>query len=224
MHHHNVAWMFLACCSMIFFIVVFAVLVWTIFEPRAPIFILIERGCGIQGNESFTAVGALHTLDVQLMTLIWVFVTRCKACCPPTEARPQHPLVVWRSMVLERCPTPAEQPASPRSNQSLEDSSSRLPMGARCGKESCCGLWVQRLDPGCYSLFRQSSGVGSREARLPPINGRQMRDESLTASTLLYFIQVHNILHILHVWLTSFHAHSDCCLQRSRTARPAGHR
>ena len=59
-------------------------------------------------------------------------------------------------------------------------------MGAKCGKVTCCGLWVQRLNPGCYSLFEQSSGVGSREARLPPINGWQVRDKRLTAYTLLY--------------------------------------
>ena len=49
--------------------------------------------------------------------------------------------------------------------------STRLPMGAEGGKVTCCGLWVQRSNPGCYSLFDQSSGVGSREARLSPING-----------------------------------------------------
>ena len=58
-------------------------------------------------------------------------------------------------------------------------------MGAKCGKVTCCGLWVQRSNPGCYSLFEQSSGVGSREARLPPINGWQVRDKRLTAYTLL---------------------------------------
>ena len=61
-------------------------------------------------------------------------------------------------------------------------------MGAKCGKVICGGLWVQRLNPGCYSLFEQSSGVGSREARLTPINGWQVRDKRLTAYTLLYFI------------------------------------
>ena len=55
----------------------------------------------------------------------------------------------------------------------------------RC--RTCCGLWVQRSNPGCYSLFEQSSGVGSREARLPPINGWQVRDKRLTAYTLLHF-------------------------------------
>ena len=63
----------------------------------------------------------------------------------------------------------------------------RLPMGAKCGKATCCGLWVQRSNLGCYSLFEQSSGIGSREARLPPINGWQVRDKHLTAYTLLYF-------------------------------------
>ena len=60
-------------------------------------------------------------------------------------------------------------------------------MGAKCGKVTCCGLWVQRSNPGCYSLFEQSSGVGSREARLPPINGWQVRDKRLTAYILLFF-------------------------------------
>ena len=60
-------------------------------------------------------------------------------------------------------------------------------MGAKCGKVTCCGLWVQRSNPGCYSLFEQSSGVGSREARLPPINGWQVRDKRLTAYTCLNF-------------------------------------
>ena len=58
-------------------------------------------------------------------------------------------------------------------------------MGAKCRKVTCCGLWVQRSNPGCYSLFKQSSGVGYREARLPPINGWQVRDKRLTAYTLL---------------------------------------
>ena len=62
-------------------------------------------------------------------------------------------------------------------------------MGAKCGKVTCCGHWVQRSNPGCYSLFEQSSGVGSREARLPLINGWQVRDKRLTAYTLfIYFI------------------------------------
>ena len=61
----------------------------------------------------------------------------------------------------------------------------RLPMGAKCGKITCCGLWVQRSNPGNYSFFEQSSGVGSREARLPPINGWLVRDKRLTAYTLL---------------------------------------
>ena len=60
-------------------------------------------------------------------------------------------------------------------------------MGAKCGKVTCCGLWGWRSNPGCYSLFEQSSGVGSREARLPLINGWQVRDKRLTAYTLLYF-------------------------------------
>ena len=34
----------------------------------------------------------------------------------------------------------------------------------------------------------QSSGVGSREARLSPMIGWQVRDERLTAYDLLYFI------------------------------------
>ena len=59
-------------------------------------------------------------------------------------------------------------------------------MGAKCGKVTCCGLWVQRLNPGCYSLFKQSSGVGSREVRLPPINGWQVRDKRLIAHTLIW--------------------------------------
>ena len=61
-----------------------------------------------------------------------------------------------------------------------------LPMGAKCGKIICCGLWVQRSNPGCYSNFEQSSGVGSCEASLPPINGWQVRDKRLTAYTLLF--------------------------------------
>ena len=60
-------------------------------------------------------------------------------------------------------------------------------MGAKCGKVSCCGLWVQRSNLGYCSLFQQSSGVGSREARLSSINGWQVRDERLTAYPLLYF-------------------------------------
>ena len=63
----------------------------------------------------------------------------------------------------------------------------QLRMGAKGGKVTCCGLWVQRSNPGCCSLFEQSSGVGSREARLSPINGWQVRDQRLTAYTLLYF-------------------------------------
>ena len=59
-------------------------------------------------------------------------------------------------------------------------------MGAECGKVTCCGLCVQRSNSGCCSLFEQSSGVGSREARLSPINGWQVRDRCLTACTLLY--------------------------------------
>ena len=56
----------------------------------------------------------------------------------------------------------------------------RLPMGAKCGEVTCCGLWpngssIQIL--AAYSLFGQTSGVGSREARLPPINGWQVRDK-----------------------------------------------
>ena len=40
---------------------------------------------------------------------------------------------------------------------------------------------------GCYSLFEQSSGVGSREAQFPPINGWQVHAKCLTAYTLLKF-------------------------------------
>ena len=58
-------------------------------------------------------------------------------------------------------------------------------MGAKCGKVTCCGLWMQRSNPGCY-IFEQSSGVGSREARLPPINGWQVRDKRLNAYTFLF--------------------------------------
>ena len=63
----------------------------------------------------------------------------------------------------------------------------RLPMGAKCGKVTSCGLWVQRSNAGCCSLFEQSSGVGSSEARLSPINGWQVREQRLTAYILLYF-------------------------------------
>ena len=66
----------------------------------------------------------------------------------------------------------------------------RLPMGAKCDKVTCCGLWVQRSNPGYYSLFEQSSGVGSREARLPPINGGQVRDKSRTEYTSLLLLQL----------------------------------
>ena len=63
----------------------------------------------------------------------------------------------------------------------------RLPMDAKCGKVTCCGLWVQRSNPGCYSPFEQSSrGLRSREARLPPINGWQARDKRLAAYASLY--------------------------------------
>ena len=67
----------------------------------------------------------------------------------------------------------------------------RLPMGAKCGKVTCCGLWVQRSNPGCYSLVEQSSGVGSRGARLPPINGWQVRDKRLIAYTLLFYFLIY---------------------------------
>ena len=46
----------------------------------------------------------------------------------------------------------------------------RLPMGAKCGKVTCCAFWVQVLNPGC-AFSNQSFGVGSREARLPPSMG-----------------------------------------------------
>ena len=64
----------------------------------------------------------------------------------------------------------------------------RLHMGAKCGKVICCGLWrtVQHSNQGCYSLSEQSSGVGSREARLPTINGWQVREKSLTAYTFTF--------------------------------------
>ena len=55
-------------------------------------------------------------------------------------------------------------------------------MGAKCSKVTCCGLWVQRSNLGCCILL----GVGSREARLSPINGWQVRDQRLTAYTLLF--------------------------------------
>ena len=61
-------------------------------------------------------------------------------------------------------------------------------MGDKGGKVNCCGLWVQRSNPGCYSLFEQSSGVGSREARLPPINGWQVLDKRLTAYALPFLL------------------------------------
>ena len=61
-------------------------------------------------------------------------------------------------------------------------------MGAKCGKVTCCGLWVQRSNRGCYSLFKQSSEVGSRKVRLPTINGWQVRGKRLTAYTLLEFL------------------------------------
>ena len=67
-------------------------------------------------------------------------------------------------------------------------------MGAKCGKVTCCGLWVQRSNPGCYSLFEQSSGVGSREARLPLIKGWQLRDKRLTAYTLLFLLFLFGII------------------------------
>ena len=53
-------------------------------------------------------------------------------------------------------------------------------MGDKRDKITCCGLWVQHLSPGC-GLFDQCSGVESREARLPPVNGWQVRDKRLTA-------------------------------------------
>ena len=56
-------------------------------------------------------------------------------------------------------------------------------MDAKCGKVTCCGLWAQRSNPGRYGHFEQSFGVGSREVRLPPINGWQVRDQRLTAYT-----------------------------------------
>ena len=59
-------------------------------------------------------------------------------------------------------------------------------MGAKCSKVTCCGLWVQRSNPGCCSLFEQSSGVGSREARLSPISEWQVHDKRHTAYTLLW--------------------------------------
>ena len=64
---------------------------------------------------------------------------------------------------------------------------------AKCGKVTCCGLWVQLSNPGCYSLFEQSSGIGSRGARLPPINGWQVRDNGLTAYTVFYSTQDRNL-------------------------------
>ena len=72
----------------------------------------------------------------------------------------------------------------------MPDTSTWLPMhvGAKCGKVTCCGLWAQRSNPGRYGHFEQSFGVGSREVRLPPINGWQVRDTRLTAYTLLYFL------------------------------------
>ena len=96
-------------------------------------------------------------------------------------------------------------------------SMTRLPMGAKCGKVTCCGLWVQRSNPGCYSLFEQSSGVGSREALLPPINGWQVRDKLLTAYSLRFLISMRfadnnvqmfkfvlsHLLPISHLWLMS---------------------
>ena len=59
-------------------------------------------------------------------------------------------------------------------------------MGAKCGKLTCCGLWVQHSSPSCCP-FEQFSGVGSCEARLPPINGWQVGSSRLAAYALLYF-------------------------------------
>ena len=42
---------------------------------------------------------------------------------------------------------------------SQPSTAARLPMGAKCGKVTCCGLWVQRSNPGYYSLLEQSSGI-----------------------------------------------------------------
>ena len=68
----------------------------------------------------------------------------------------------------------------------LPGCSTWLPMGAKCNKAIYCGLWVQCSSVGC-GLFEKSSGIGSRKACLPPINGWQVQDRCLTAYTLLYF-------------------------------------
>ena len=60
-------------------------------------------------------------------------------------------------------------------------------MGVKCGKVTCCGLCVHRSNPDCYSLFEQSYGVGSREARVSPISAWQVRDQRLTSYSLLYW-------------------------------------
>ena len=56
----------------------------------------------------------------------------------------------------------------------------QLPMGAKCGKVTCCRLWVQHSSPGC-GLFEQFFKVRSREAHLLSVNGWQVHDERLTA-------------------------------------------
>ena len=58
-------------------------------------------------------------------------------------------------------------------------------MGAKCSRAPCCNVWVQHSSLGC-GLVLQSSGVGSREAHLPPIDGWQVRDERLTGYRILF--------------------------------------
>ena len=49
----------------------------------------------------------------------------------------------------------------------------RLPMGAKCGKATYCCRWNQRSNYDC-GLFKQFSGVGSREAHLPQSTGGKL--------------------------------------------------
>ena len=76
-----------------------------------------------------------------------------------------------------------------------------LPMNAKCGEVTCCTLWAWNL--GCR-FFRQSSGVGSCEARLSPINGWQVRDKRLTAYPLRYLFKAQPFLTENHVPDPSF--------------------
>ena len=66
--------------------------------------------------------------------------------------------------------------------ESLTGERTRLSMGTKSDEATYCGLWVQRLSPGC-GLLERSSGVASCEVRLPPIIRREVRDHRLTAYT-----------------------------------------